>query len=1036
MTTYFTTGTPDWGPVGQDIYDRTYSRIKANGDRETWFDTVVRVVEGNTKFVDSKFIEKNEKEELFNLIYNFRAIPAGRHLWVTGVPGRQFISNCWNSHWYDKFSTHFTFLFERLMEGGGVGTNYSTKYLRQYSQIKHGITVHFVCTPEHKDYKQLEDYLSEQYSPDWSGAITIADSREGWVEGLRKVIDSAFEGSPPLNGTVPANTIVFDVSQIRPQGAKIKSFGGTASGPFALMEMLCNVNKILSDNVGSKPTSMICMDIDHEIGHCVVSGNVRRSARMSMKYWKDDDIMDFLGCKADGMRHWTTNISVVIDNLFFRKLKEKDKLAKKIARHWAKGQLSNGEPGFYNISKASEGEPTEAFTTNPCLSGENWVITNEGPRPIKSIINRGDLSLLLNGKWVPITDLGFFKTGEKPTFKLITKSGHSIIITEDHKVLVHEQGKMGFNKKAAKDLTSGDLICIAEQKQPDTPWKGEGTFEQGWLLGLLIGDGCISGERAYIDTWGDERNLADKAADILRTTTKTRSHFGVQSLDKYDKSRVTCKSLRDLTLQFSLTPAKFISSSIEKASSAFYKGFLRGFFDADGSVQGTIKKGYSIRLSQSDLIRLQKVQRMLGRVGIFSKIYENRREGDFRELPDGHGKYKEYYCQDQHELVITSDQMIKFRDIIGFESKAKKEKLNNILNTITPYKTKFISEFKELKPHHVIESVYDVQVPEYNVLDCNGFIVSNCGEITFSLPNENCNLGHVNVSAFVDNKSGFFRACRLMARFLIRATYADFPNPGAKQAIEINRRIGVGIFGLQGWLNLQGIRFSEAHENTEVRRFLQKAREVIRKEARDYAFQLRIPEPIKVTTVAPTGTISKMPGTSEGIHPIFGRYFIRRIMFSLLDPLQKQKIQEYEALGYPVEDSVYAANTKLVSFYVKDPLVDQVVAAGFDESVVEQAGEIDLDDMLAVQAMVQQEFADNAISFTINIQPNRYKIGDLVRAMRTWGPRLKGSTIMPMISNRPQMPYQQITKEEYEAAKFKQLGQGSIECPNNVCPIK
>jgi adenosylcobalamin-dependent ribonucleoside-triphosphate reductase len=676
MTTYFTTGTPSWGPVGKDIYERTYSRIKANGDRETWFDTVVRVVEGNTKFVDPKFIEKNEKEDLFELIYNFRAIPAGRHLWVTGVPGRQFISNCWNSHWYDKFSTHFTFLFERLMEGGGVGANYSTKYLRQYNQIKHDITVHFVCTPEHKDYDKLTDYLSEQYSPDWSGAIAIPDSREGWVESLRKVIDSAFEGSPPLNGTVPANTIVFDVSQIRPQGAKIKSFGGTASGPFALMEMLAQINSLLNGSVGSKPSSMLCMDLDHEIGRCVVAGNVRRSARMSMKSWKDDDIMEFLTCKADGMRHWTTNISVVVDNLFFRKLKEKDKQAKKIAQIWAKGQLKNGEPGFYNISKASEGEPSEAFTTNPC------------------------------------------------------------------------------------------------------------------------------------------------------------------------------------------------------------------------------------------------------------------------------------------------------------------------------------------------------------------------GEITFSLPSENCNLGHVNASAFVDNKSGFLKACRLMARFLLRATFADFPDPGAKAAIETNRRIGVGLFGLQGWLNLQGIRFSEAHENESVRKVLRKAKEVIRKEARDYAFQLRIPEPIKVTTVAPTGTIAKMPGTSEGIHPIFGRYFIRRIMFSLLDPLQKQKIEEYEALGYPVEDSVYTPNTKVVSFYVKDPLVDQVMTAGHDESVVEQAGEIDLDDMLAVQAMVQQEFADNAISFTINIQSDRHKVGDLVRAMRTWGPRLKGTTVMPMISDRPQMPYQQITKEEYEAAEHKQLGQGEIDCPNNVCPIK
>lgn len=673
---YYTDQEPTWGPVGKEIYERTYSRVKSNGDRETWFDTVVRVVEGNTKFVDSKFIEKNEKQELFDLIYKFKAVPAGRHLWVTGVPGRQFISNCWNSHWYDKFSTHFTFLFERLMEGGGVGANYSTKFLRQYPQIKHEVRVHFVCAPEHKDYDKLQNLLSDTYSHEWAGVVSIEDSREGWVEALRTVIDAAFSGSPPINGTVPENTVVFDVSQIRPQGAKIKTFGGTASGPYALMEMLSNINEHLNRAVGTKPNSMLAMNLDHEIGKCVVAGNVRRSARMSMKYWKDDDIIDFLRCKEDGTAHWTTNISVVLDNLFFRKLKEKDKLAKKIAQYWAKGQLKNGEPGFYNISKASEGELQEAFTTNPC------------------------------------------------------------------------------------------------------------------------------------------------------------------------------------------------------------------------------------------------------------------------------------------------------------------------------------------------------------------------GEITFSLPSENCNLGHLNISAFVDDQSGFLKACRLMARFLLRATFADFPDPGAQEAIKTNRRIGVGLFGFQGFLNLQGIRFSESHENQFVRKWLRKAREVIRKEARDYAFQLRIPEPIKVTTVAPTGTIAKMPGASEGIHPIFGRYFIRRVMFSTLDPLQAKKIKEYEKMGYPVEDSVYTPNTKVVSFYVKDPLVEQVVEAGHDEDIVEQAGSIDLDDMLAVQAMVQQEFADNAISFTMNLHSGDYKVGDLVRALRTWGPRLKGTTIMPMISNREQMPYEQITREEYEAAQFRELGQGILECPNNVCPIK
>src|SRR5690606_39320506 len=81
------------GPIGENVYDRTYSRRKSDGTKETWEETVRRVVDGNLSLVDSKYHLKGEREELFNLITNFKAIPAGRHLWVTGVPGRQFLFN-------------------------------------------------------------------------------------------------------------------------------------------------------------------------------------------------------------------------------------------------------------------------------------------------------------------------------------------------------------------------------------------------------------------------------------------------------------------------------------------------------------------------------------------------------------------------------------------------------------------------------------------------------------------------------------------------------------------------------------------------------------------------------------------------------------------------------------------------------------------------------------------------------------------------------------------------------------------------------
>src|SRR5690606_36811332 len=98
-------------------------------------------------------------------------------------------------------------------------------------------------------------------------------------------------------------------------------------------------------------------------------------------------------------------------------------------------------------------------------------------------------------------------------------------------------------------------------------------------------------------------------------------------------------------------------------------------------------------------------------------------------------------------------------------------------------------------------------------------------------------------------------AHRLMTRYLIRATHADLHDEKNRDAVDRSRRIGVGHFGVQGWLAKQGVKLSEA--STELLD-LKTLYGVVRDEARSYAFELRIPEPVKVTTVVPTGSIAKL----------------------------------------------------------------------------------------------------------------------------------------------------------------------------------
>ena len=143
--------TPTWGPQGKDVFDRTYARTKPDGSKETWADMVERVVDGNLALVPEHHQLDMEREDLYDLIHSMRAMPAGRHLWTTGVPGRQFNRNCHRAGWGEQLSSHFTFMFNELMKGGGVGSNYSSEYLDALPAIEGEVMAYFKCDPGHPD---------------------------------------------------------------------------------------------------------------------------------------------------------------------------------------------------------------------------------------------------------------------------------------------------------------------------------------------------------------------------------------------------------------------------------------------------------------------------------------------------------------------------------------------------------------------------------------------------------------------------------------------------------------------------------------------------------------------------------------------------------------------------------------------------------------------------------------------------------------------------------------------------------------------
>lgn len=288
---------PSWGfgDLSYLVYKRTYSRIMENGQQEEWFDTVKRVVEGCFN-IQKDHCEKvglpwdayraqKSAQKMFEKIWEFKFTPPGRGLWICGTSvveekGGAALNNCgfFSSEQIGKdFGEPFSWAADMLMLGVGIG--YDTR----------GANKLLIKQPTGKPT-----------------TYQIPDTREGWAEAVRLLIDS-FDGRS-------RTPVEFDYTLVRAAGEPIKGFGGTASGPEPLREGLESIRNLLTENDSQYITSVVITDIVNFIGKFVVAGNVRRSATIS---FSNDTDRDFIEMKDPVKftkelidRRWVSNNSV------------------------------------------------------------------------------------------------------------------------------------------------------------------------------------------------------------------------------------------------------------------------------------------------------------------------------------------------------------------------------------------------------------------------------------------------------------------------------------------------------------------------------------------------------------------------------------------------------------------------------------------------------------------------------------------------------------------------------------------------------
>ena len=233
------------------IHKSRYARwLDSEGRRETWDETVNRYIDF---FVEREQLNEQEALELFNAIHNLEVMPSMRCMMTAGEAlKRDNVAGFNCSYLHIDHPRAFDELMYVLMCGTGVGFSVERNFIAKLPEVAETF---------HKT----------------SSTIVVSDSKLGWASAFRELIAMLYAGKLPQ----------WDMSRVRPAGARLKTFGGRASGPEPLQDLFQFCVGVFQKAAGRKLTSIECHDVCCKIADIVVVGGVRRSALISLSNLSD-----------------------------------------------------------------------------------------------------------------------------------------------------------------------------------------------------------------------------------------------------------------------------------------------------------------------------------------------------------------------------------------------------------------------------------------------------------------------------------------------------------------------------------------------------------------------------------------------------------------------------------------------------------------------------------------------------------------------------------------------------------------------------
>ncbi len=688
----------------------------------------------------------------------------------------------------------------------------------------------------------------------------------------------------------------FSFSRLRPAGDRVASTGGAASGPLAFM------------------------DVFNAATDAVRQGGTRRGANMGVLRIDHPDILEFIASKLEPARLTNFNISVALTDAFmaaalsggeYDLVNPKSGLAvrrldaRRVFHTVASVAWKTGDPGVLFLDRINASHPIPDAgpieATNPCVTGDTRILVEgRGLLPIADLVGTTPrVATWLGDKLVFRPATRVVCTGIQPVLRLTSVEGLSLRLTAEHMVAT-ERGDV-----PAAELERGDRIRLMTRLAPEVT-RDSDDARLGEVVGWLVGDGHFTvhstGKPTAVLSFygGDKRHAAPRLLEAARRLANAPA-LGLTAVESRDLLFLRSQRLRRALAGRGIDERckTAVPEVVWTGSDDLVAGYLRGLFSADGSVQGTVEKGISVRLASTSKSLLRDVQLLLLRLGVVSVIYADRRMDGVAFFPGPDRTPREYAQAAFHELVVARASLRSYAARVGFVIEEKERRLASALEAYRrgPYGDReFVTVSDVLAEGE--EEVFDLTEPDSAHFFAGGLLVHNCAEQPL-LPFESCVLGSVNLERFAEGGDVAWgrlgEAVRDGVHFLDNVIDANsYPLPQIEAVTRAHRKIGLGVMGFADLLIRLGVPYDSpaalewagriaAHvelESLAASAELAARRGPFTRFATSRWAAAGHP-PLRnatTTTVAPTGTISIIAGCSSGIEPIFAVSLVRRVL--------------------------------------------------------------------------------------------------------------------------------------------------------------